>query len=82
MRISQPYGRRFDEDTELIEPKYKVYLGCEGKWTEYIYFEGLIRARESLQIDPLIEVIPIKHIKGTSSHPLKIIEGVHEVLTQ
>ncbi len=80
MRIEQPYGYRFDQGLGPIEPKYKYFIACEGKRTEYVYFKGLMRAKSELGIDPLIDVIPIQHDSQTGSHPLSILDETQEVL--
>jgi hypothetical protein len=80
MRIDQPYGSRFAQGLEPIEPAHKYFIACEGKKTEYQYFEGLIHARMDLGINPLVEVIPVRHSPQTSSHPLSIIRETEEDL--
>lgn len=44
------------------------------KKTEYQYFNGVIRFRTEIGIDPLIEIIPIKHGKTTSSNPRRLYD--------
>lgn len=73
MRLEQPYGKRYDDDLSAIEPKRKYFIACEGKKAEYRSFKGLIEARDELGISQLIEVLPIRHGIGTTSHPLNII---------
>ena len=73
MRLDQPYGKRFEDILGNVEPKHTYFIACEGKKTEYRYFEGLLKAREELGIKSLIEVLPIRHGPGTNSHPLTII---------
>lgn len=80
MRLDQPYGKRFDDDLADTEPRRKYYIACEGKKTEYQYFKGLLEAREELGISPLVEVLPINHSPGTSSHPLHIIQETKQVI--
>lgn len=80
MRLDQPYGKRFDEKFTNAEPKCKYFIACEGKKTEYLYFKGLIEARDELAISPFIEVLPIRHSTGTNSHPLTIINEAKDVI--
>lgn len=80
MRLNQPYGKRFDDELAGTEPRHKYYIACEGKKTEYQYFKGLLEAREELGISHLVEVLPINHSPGTSSHPLHIIQEAKQVL--
>ncbi len=44
------------------------------KKTEYQYFNGVIQFRTEIGIDPLIEIIPIKHGKTTSSNPRRLYD--------
>ena len=80
MRLDQPYGKRFYDGISDAEPRRKYYIACEGKKTEYQYFKGLLEARDWLGINPLVEVLPIKHSPGTSSHPLTIIRETKQVI--
>jgi hypothetical protein len=80
MRIDQPYGSRFDQGLEPLEPTHKYFIACEGKRAEYQYFKGLIKARIELGINPLVEVIPIRHESRTGGHPLRIIRETEQVL--
>lgn len=72
MRVSQPYGERYKEQEFSQEPKIRYFIACEGEKTEYRYFQGIIDFRTEIGINPLIEIIPIKHEKNTSSNPLNI----------
>ena len=72
MRISQPYGKRYDEASHTQDPKKRYFIACEGVKTEYQYFERLFENREEVGIKPLIEVIPILHDSKTGSNPINI----------
>lgn len=72
MRVSQPYGKRYEAESFSEEPKRRYFIACEGKKTEYQYFKGLIEYRNEIGIHPLIEIIPLKHEKNTGSNPLNI----------
>lgn len=72
MRVSQPYGKRYAEQEFSKEPKIKYFIACEGEKTEYRYFQGIMDCSSEIGINPLIEIIPIKHEKNTSSNPLNI----------
>ena len=74
MRIEQPYGERYSVESFSENPKIKIFFACEGKETEYHYLNGVMSIRSKLKIDPLIEVIPIKHEKNTSSNPLLLLK--------
>lgn len=72
MRISQPYGERYIEKEFSKEPKIRYFIACEGEKTEYKYFKGIIDFRQEIGINPLVEIIPIRHEANTSSNPLNI----------
>ena len=74
MRISQPYGERYPKKEFSEEPKIRYFIACEGEKTEYRYFKGIIEFRSEIGINPLIEIIPIRHDKDTSSNPLRIYQ--------
>jgi hypothetical protein len=78
MRIDQPFGKRFDEVLADTEPRKKYCIACEGKKTEYAYFKGVIESREELMINPLVDVLPIRHSRSTNSHPLTIIKEARQ----
>ena len=72
MRVSQPYGKRYAEDEFSQEPKIRYFIACEGEKTEYRYFKGIIEFRTEIGINPLVEIIPIRHEQNTSSNPVNI----------
>ena len=80
MRVDQPYGRRYAEDSFLEEPKKRYFIACEGRRTEYRYFRGLLEFRDEIGIHPLIEIIPVMHEKNTGSNPLTIYEEASKVV--
>jgi hypothetical protein len=80
MRVDQPYGRRYAEDSFFEEPKKRYFIACEGKRTEYRYFRGLMEYRDEIGIHPLIEIIPVMHEKNTGSNPLTIYKEAGTVV--
>lgn len=72
MRVSQPYGERYKEKEFSQEPKIRYFIACEGEKTEYRYFQGIIQFRTEIGINPLVEIIPIRHEQNTSSNPVNI----------
>ena len=72
MRVSQPYGERYIEKEFSQEPKIRYFIACEGEKTEYRYFKGIIEFRTEIGINPLVEIIPIRHEQNTSSNPVNI----------
>ena len=80
MRISQPYGERYPEKEFSEEPKIRYFIACEGEKTEYRYFKGIIEFRSEIGINPLIEIIPIRHDKDTSSNPLRIYQDAKKAI--
>ncbi|WP_443739016.1 hypothetical protein [Treponema sp.] len=51
MRVSQPYGKRYEAESFSEEPKRRYFIACEGKKTEYQYFKGLIEKHPLLISD-------------------------------
>jgi len=80
MRVEQPYGKRYEDLARSQEPKKKVFIACEGKRTEYKYFQGVMENRSQLLISPLVEVIPLIHEVGTGSNPLVIFTEAKKAL--
>ncbi len=80
MRIDHPYGQRYPQAEFSTEPKRRYFIACEGEKTEYQYFNGVIRFRTEIGIDPLIEIIPLRHDKTTSSNPLRLYNEAKEAL--
>lgn len=80
MRISQPYGERYPKKEFSQEPKIRYFIACEGEKTEYLYFKGIIEFRSEIGINPLIEIIPIRHDKDTSSNPLRIYQDATDAI--
>ena len=74
-------SRTFAERTKVLksdEAVKKYFLIYEGSDTEVIYFDAVRTMRESIGINPLIELIPI--IRSFSeegwSNPKKILDRV------
>ena len=80
-------SRTFAERTKVLksdEAVKKYFLIYEGSDTEVIYFDAVRTMRESIGINPLIELIPI--IRSFSeegwSNPKKILDRVIENLRE
>ena len=56
MRIPKTFGERNEKERE---PAKKYYLIYEGAKTEAQYFNGIIQNKEKLNINSLIELIPV-----------------------
>lgn len=80
LRISHVFGKR-TVSSESIEPNelYYIAFAGEGK-TEYEYFDKIIDNAEKLGISKYIKIEPLKtdDENDTQSHPLHIIELLHE----
>lgn len=75
MRQSKLFGVKSTKpDGRHIKPKY--FLVYEGRNTEDIYFNELIRTRDSVRINPIIELVPITRSFGEEgwSNPKKIVD--------
>lgn len=79
MRESKNFGKRTAQ-SESLEVRKKCFLVFEGKKTELIYFKAMDSCRESLKIDPLIELIPIlrSYSEDNWSNPAKIVDRLIE----
>lgn len=80
-------SRTFAERTKVLktdETARKFYLVFEGSDTESIYFDAVKSMRDQIEINPLIELIPI--IRSFSeegwSNPKKILDRVIENLRE
>lgn len=75
MREKREFGKRKNYDVQ-IEPAKKYFLVFEGQKTEEIYFSALNKNRNNLNINPLIEIIPIIRCfdEGGLSNPQKIVD--------
>lgn len=80
MKIEYVYGERYQEESFSKEPRKKYYFACEGKKTEYQYLKGIDTFKSQLNLDPLIEIVPLKHEKETSSNPKKLKEEAEAYL--
>lgn len=82
MRVVRQFSVRTtdaaDEHIPSQKPRRKFYLIYEGSDTERIYFEGLSKYRNTLGLDPLMELIPLKRgfLEKTCSHPKWIVTRV------
>ncbi len=74
-------SRRFAERTKVLksnEAKKRYFLVFEGASTKKIYFEALENARDDVEIDPLIELVPIirSYSEDGWSNPKKILDRI------
>ena len=74
-------SRTFAERTKVLksdEAKKRYFLVFEGASTEKIYFEALDNARDDVEIDPLIELVPIirSYSEDGWSNPKKILDRI------
>ena len=74
-------SRTFAERTKVLksdEVKKRYFLVFEGASTEKIYFEALDNARDDVEIDPLIELVPIirSYSEDGWSNPKKILDRI------
>lgn len=70
------FGKRSIE-SQSIEVKRKYFFAFEGNKTEYTYFIGLRNNSKELEINDLIEIIPLdRDADDRESHPLKVLEKV------
>lgn len=56
MRIPKIFGERTEKGREAIKKYYLIY---EGSQTEAQYFAGIDQNKEFLNINSLIEIVPI-----------------------
>lgn len=80
-------SRTFAERTRVLksdEALKKYFLVYEGSDTEVIYFNAVNAMRESIRINPLIELIPIirSYSEEGWSNPKKILDRVIENLEE
>lgn len=73
MRINHTYGKRFDSQ-DLFEPKRKYFIACEGRRSEYRYFNGLYQNSKELGISSMIELVFVEHDNNSGNHPLQVIK--------
>ena len=74
-------SRTFAERTKVLksdEAKKRYFLVFEGASTEKIYFEALENARDDVEINPLIELVPIirSYSEDGWSNPKKILDRI------
>lgn len=74
-------SRTFAERTKVLksdEAKKRYFLVFEGASTEKIYFEALENARDGVEINPLIELVPIirSYSEDGWSNPKKILDRI------
>lgn len=74
-------SRAFAERTKALksdEAKRRYFLVFEGASTEKIYFEALENERNEVEINPLIELVPIirSYSEDGWSNPKKILDRI------
>lgn len=74
-------SRTFAERTKVLksdEAKKRYFLVFEGASTEKIYFKALENARDDVELDPLIELVPImrSYSEDGWSNPKKILDRI------
>ena len=75
MRERRNFGVR-TRDKKDREPHRKYFLVFEGEKTEKIYFDKVIECRKSLNINDLLDLIPIEreYYEQGTSNPKKLVE--------
>ena len=63
MRVRKQYGERTLHFDKIQEVRAKYIFVYEGQETEVQYFQGVIDKREELNINPLIDLLPV--LRGT-----------------
>lgn len=73
MRIPKVFGERLEPERVIAKKYYLVY---EGSKTEVQYFKGIIDNKEKLNINSLVEIIPIlrSYNEEQWSNPQKILD--------
>lgn len=71
--------KEFANRTKVLSsdnPIKKYFLVCEGKETEYIYFDAISRCKDEIGILPMIELVPIirNYSESSWSNPEKIVD--------
>lgn len=80
MRIPKSFGQRTRHFEELQTEQKKYILVYEGEVTEVKYFQGIIDNRVELQINPIIDLIPVlrSSLQLRHSHPERILNLLEE----
>ena len=83
MRESKRFAQRSSKQ-EKIEPRKKYFLLFEGEETEPRYFDMINQNRDALNINPLIELVPLMRSYGENgwSSPKKILDRLLENLEE
>ena len=83
MRESKRFAQRSTKQ-EKVEPRKKYFLLFEGEETEPRYFDMINRNRDALNINPLIELVPLMRSYGENgwSSPKKILDRLLENLEE
>jgi hypothetical protein len=76
MRIKKDYGKRTTHFTEEQNEKIKYIIAFEGESTEIQYFEGINNNRRELNLNGLLEIIPLQRgiASKSISHPKRTLE--------
>ena len=77
MRERRNYNKR-KQVHKTNEVKRRFFLVYEGAKTEDIYFNEINNSREELQIDPLIDIIPLERafVEKNESNPKVIVDKI------
>lgn len=80
MRIPKIFGERTEKGREAIKKYYLIY---EGSQTEAQYFAGIDQNKEFLNINSLIEIVPIlrSYNEEDWSNPKKILDKLIEYIS-
>lgn len=83
MRESREFGKRTGT-SKSKEPIKKFFLVCEGEQTEIIYFNSFRQFFHELEINPLIEIVPIirSYSEKGWSNPKKILDTLIKKLDE
>lgn len=81
MRISKTFGERTEIQRKAIKKYYLIY---EGSKTEMQYFNGISQNKDYLDIDSLIEIVPIlrSYNEEDWSNPKKILDKLIEYINE
>ena len=80
MRIPKAFGERTESERKAAKKYYLIY---EGSKTEAQYFSGIDENKELLNINSLIEIVPIlrSYNEEDWSNPKKILDKLIEYVS-
>lgn len=84
MRIPKRYGERTPHFSEVQSERRKYILAYEGHKTESQYFHGIIENRTEININPIIEILPLSRSipQISHSHPNHVFRLIEEHLDE